>query len=751
MNFELLIGGSTKTNYLVPDTVNLYDNLDSRSALSFQLKMPSTASRPSVGQPVFLSNGTSDVYKDRSTEITNYNFVGTAENATESAWIGGQATNFWYAAQTTYIDFGGLPHDRILINEGYLTLQSGINPTTNQSQYVYHSRFGLYTTNNILINEYSNYRVSGDISMSLSSDSTGTIAVYLYGGAAASTLGLLNTMWTTTPTSKSTSFTFSLANTSYKYLDVVFRNSNCPGGISLSNLTFEEVSRPRVFGGTLDNYRETCYPFTNELQLACQCVDFTQMLGKRLVFKSYPSSGLGEYESVATTESFIGDGSNMVWALGYPVETTPAITVNGFAADVGAVGSASTHGYYYTPSSHLILANTSNSSPASTDTLSVVYTAIVGKYAYDCDIIKDINDNFFTGENINASKYVSTGKRIAELNFNYVPGNEAINTVCDVTGYGWYIDPWRYLHYFARTENNAPFDITSTSDNWRSLSIKRGRDKYRNKEYVLNSYGFLPTTETFTGDGFTRAWALSYPLYDQPVVKVDGYLATVGVLGVATSTYGYYWMRESNIIVGNSTNMALASTDTLTVQYLGLYPVVAVAQDGEEIDTRAALEQNSGIYEEVTGGNKTYISTEAVNYGNSILSKYGKPLDEIEFETDVDGLSAGMIIHVKIDNNELDDYYYLTSVSAVDVGMRFLRYHVTAVSGTDRGGWVSFFRDLTKSANAIYTEPYVNLVQTTLLKQTGNIKFKDSGVTVTITVLTIYYVDTAAVDTAMVT
>lgn len=514
-----------------------------------------------------------------------------------------------------------------------------------------------------------------------------------------------------------------------------------------------------VFGGTLDNYSETVYnthvDSTNTyLQLDCNAVDFTQMMGKRRVYKTYYTSGLGDYDNVMTTESFDGDGSNRVFELTYATSTDPTVTVNGLAATVGVKGVAtSTKGYYYTPSSNLILSNTSNNALASTDVLGVVYNAMVGIAPWDYAVIADINTNFLDGEGLDAASYVSTGIQLTELNFNFIPANEALNIICEMTGRAWYVDPWKRIHYFARSENAAPFNISSTSNNWRSLTVKHSRDKYRNKEYVLGSFGITPMTESFYGDGVSNTFTVTYPLYEKPVITVDGFNVTsVGILGVDTSTHAYYWQKESNIITGNTTNAMLASTDLLKVSYTGIYPVVAVASDGAEIAARATIESNSGKYEEVTEANKTYIAAAANQYGYAILNKYGKPLDTIRFETDSDGLLAGQLINVDITNNSLSGLYYIISVQARDVGMSRLRYTVTAVSGVDRGGWVSFFRNLVNSGKSIYTEPYQNLVQTVLLYQPVTLKFHDSGCNITNETLTEYLVDDPAsqVDTAYV-
>lgn len=513
-----------------------------------------------------------------------------------------------------------------------------------------------------------------------------------------------------------------------------------------------------VFGGTLDSYTKTIVnPHVSSsgryLHLNCQCVDFTQMIGKRLVYKNYPSSGLGDYESVPTTDTFTGDGSNRVFELTYPLTTDPTLTIDAIPASVGVYGVAtSTKAFYYTPSSHILLSNTSNTAMATTDTLKAIYTGIKGIPAYDYQIIADIGAAFCDGEGIDFATYVSTGQQLEELNCNFTPANVAINTICNITGRSWYIDPWKNLHYFARSENYSPWDISSTSDNWRSLTVRKSRDKYRNKEYVLGSYGMNPSEESFYGDGLNRTFTLSHAVYAAPVISINGYAASVGVLNVATSTKAFYWMKESAVIVQNSSNTALASTDTLKVSYIGLYPVVAIAEDGAEIAARAAIEGNSGKYEAETESNKTYTGLAANQYGASIISKYGRLLDTISFETDESGLMAGQLIHISLTDYDIDDDYYITQVTARDVGMATLRYSVQAVSGSDRGGWVSFFRDLVLAGKAIYTEPYSNLIQTVLISARGDIKVIDSGVTITSVSFTIYLVDDpgSVADTAYV-
>lgn len=723
IDLELVIGTSTKTSYLVPESIRLSDSLDSRSALSFSLNMPATATRPAVGAPVFLSVGTSEVYVTPP-NLHNLGMDGNALTVSTNDWVGQSATNYWYARFNITTEAAA-----VWISAGALKFQSF---ATNQTILANQAYYGNFSSLAIPVQMGETYRFSITYRNYLVTSSDGYFNARIFAGSAASTLeGTMPTsddplyLYGGSFGNSSGTVFYDWLNTSDNFMELRFYQYLETGTVEIEDVTIKQVTLPRIFGGTLEDYSETSFPMTSYVKLDCNAVDFTQMLGKRIVYNNYPSSGLGEYKTEASSETFFGDGLTRTWKLNYPVYTTPTVEINSVTADVAPTTASSTHGYYYTLSSHIILANTSNNAPTSSDTLTVEYTAIVGLPAWDSDIISNINDGFFKGEVIDCETKVSTGVRIREVDFNFVPGNEAINSIAGMANRAWYIDPWRRMHYFARDENAAPFEITSTSNNYISLTKRRSRDKYRNRQYVLNSYGGVPTSESFYGDGQTRTFTLAYPVMSQPVVKVDGFVADVGLMGSA-STHGYYWAKESPIIMSNATNAVLASTDILTITYTGLQPVVAIAEDGDEIAARAAIEYNSGIYEEISVANKMYEDDSAIDYGASVISQYGKQLDTITFETYEDGLAAGQLIHIDVDNNELDDYYLITDIHAQDVKMEKMRYQVTCVSGLDRGGWVSFYRNLISGTKSVYSEPYINIRQIDLRTGSGTIEIADA-------------------------
>jgi len=623
---------------------------------------------------------------------------------TGTGWIQGKSSCYWEKR----ID--GSVGGAVYLTTGTLKFVNAATSTTQVLE-ASQTRYGYWSSNAIPIEPYTQYRVSVNSSINLTDLNGGYTRMVIYTGAA-STMSAAVTLIDTTTLTGSLTYTTDFTNTTNRYMDVRFGLIYGKGTVAFSNLLLEKITLPYIFGGSLDDYKMTLFPFTSYMQFDCNAVDFSQMTDKRLVYYSYKSSGLGDYTLVNTSETFTGDGVTRSWALTYPVASSvdPTITLNTLACDTTAFGGTSTHGYYYTPSSNFILGNTSNSAPATTDSLKVVYKAQVGAAMYDSDIIQHMNENFLDGEIMDGKTCVSRTTAITEVNYNYVPVSNALTVLSNITGNSWYVDPWRRIHYFEPTEIHSPWDITSTSANYRNLSVKHTREKFRDRQYVLGSYTREMSTESFKGDGYTRTWTLSKAVQDTPMVKIDGYSVSVGVAGVATSTMAAYWNKETNQVFTNSSNTALASTDWITVQYPALVPAVGKTTYTTMIASRKEVESNSGIYENADASNAFYTEDGISYYGRSLIEKYAAHTDNVTFETDMDGLTVGMSIWVSLsDNYGISDHFLITSISARDVDRRTMRYKVTAVSGYSLGGWITFYRSLLTDKTKRYGEPFENL------------------------------------------
>ena len=86
------------------------------------------------------------------------------------------------------------------------------------------------------------------------------------------------------------------------------------------------------------------------------------------------------------------------------------------------------------------------------------YTNQTAKY-----IIEDLINLYCGGFGINTSA-VETGPTIASIKFNYISVYEAIKKIATQTGYEFYIDAAKVIHYYLTADNPAPFDIDDNSE-----------------------------------------------------------------------------------------------------------------------------------------------------------------------------------------------------------------------------------------------------------------------------------------------
>lgn len=311
-------------------------------------------------------------------------------------------------------------------------------------------------------------------------------------------------------------------------------------------------------------------------------------------------------------------------------------------------------------------------------------------------IVEDIVTDCLTGESITTTN-VETGPTITKAVFNYKYVNEVFNELAELTGYSWYIDYDKDLHFFARETNVAPFSLTDDSRNYRDVQVTKTREQYRNKQYVRAGQDITDqqTAEKPTPkpDGVTKTFVLKYPVAQVPTVEVNSVAQTVGIRDVDSGKQ-WYWSKGDNTITQDNSEAVLTDTDVLEVTYYGLFPILIQTQLDQEIATRVTAEGGSGIYEAIDEDGNIDKQDLAIDKAAGLLRKYGSIPQIVEFETDADGLAAGQLLTINITAHNLNGQYLIDSVAAQDKSGIFLRYRVRALSGESLGGWVEFFRKL---------------------------------------------------------
>lgn len=310
-------------------------------------------------------------------------------------------------------------------------------------------------------------------------------------------------------------------------------------------------------------------------------------------------------------------------------------------------------------------------------------------------IVNDIVATHLAPDGVVVSS-IDPGPTFVRKVFNYRTVAEALNELARDTGYAWWIDYDKAFHFRARTSISAPFAVTLTNGTALTISVRRSRSGYVNRRWVRAGTDMTDQlTERFMGDGQVQTFTTGLPIGEEPTVRVDGVLQTVGIREVEDETaFDWYWNKGRNELTQRRAAVPLSDSQTLEIVYRGMYPLIVQAQDDAEISSRAAVEGGTGLYESIETLADIDSADLAVEAAVSKLARDGRIKTSVRFETDLRGLRSGQLIRITLPKHNIDGEYLIRSVSGQDVKGLFLRYSVVAIDGDSVGGWVEFYQRL---------------------------------------------------------
>lgn len=320
--------------------------------------------------------------------------------------------------------------------------------------------------------------------------------------------------------------------------------------------------------------------------------------------------------------------------------------------------------------------------------------------------------------------------------FNWVTGRQAFNTLSSLTGWDFSVDAYKVLRFFPKASalGGAPFSI---HDNDRhvyaeSLSLEYYRSKYRNRQGIRYPSNAL-WSDTYSAahpgpfpnepqppDGIRQGFLTLYNFIGIPQVTVDGNAQVViNIDDPATpiTTPGAQWYVLETSGTGSGvfqipSHTPLNSGQVLVISYqTDLAPIYWVQNDAQ-ILARAAIEGNSGIYEDVQDAPNTITDPLAIQvYAQSLLDRYGSagmPF-QIGYSTDdfelvptlasVATITPGQLQEIILSNPAISLLAGLiNSVQITDVDGQYFMYNVVVLSGEYQGDWTQFFAALVTQA-----------------------------------------------------
>lgn len=313
------------------------------------------------------------------------------------------------------------------------------------------------------------------------------------------------------------------------------------------------------------------------------------------------------------------------------------------------------------------------------------------------DIVRSFISNKFFEEGIIAGN-IQDGPVISKAVFNYDNGNVALNYLTDTTGHSWYIDKDKKLHFFERSAYTAPTLLADNSSNYSGLQVSKSRGEYRNRQYIRAGQDMtqeiIKEKPTPKPDGVSKTFVTRLPIAKKPRIYIEDVEVIQDDIGVngLDKNKKYYFTFNSNTITQDDSE-AVLSTEKLEISYFGLYPLLVVAENPEEIENRKTLEGGSGIYENIIQEQNIDTRDAAFQLANGKLDKYGIIPKIVTWNTYERGLKAGQLIPIQNTKHNLNDSFLIESVTARDDNGLTL-YSVKALDGSSLGGWEKLFKSL---------------------------------------------------------
>lgn len=318
-------------------------------------------------------------------------------------------------------------------------------------------------------------------------------------------------------------------------------------------------------------------------------------------------------------------------------------------------------------------------------------------------IIADISSSYFDG--LITTNNVDCPIEIKYIAFNYEQGSSVLRQLAEITNYDWYIDYDRDLHFFAKSDNSAPFGLTDTNGKYvyESLKLKKDISPVRNTVIVRGGeYLGDPFTVEALGDGTQNVFGTEYKFANLQVA-VTGQIKNIGVDPLEEiDTYdGLHNFQEKFVrFRDDKIPTAGSSVKIMGNPYL---PVIVKLRDNSSIANFSATENNNGIYEYLIVDKSIKSKEGARQRARAELLAYSSTLVEGEFVTYTDGLRSGQKINVQSDLRGIDADYIINKVTMMPVGtvsddsIRFL--YVVSLVTTRSFDHIALLRKLLEEKN----------------------------------------------------
>jgi len=292
-------------------------------------------------------------------------------------------------------------------------------------------------------------------------------------------------------------------------------------------------------------------------------------------------------------------------------------------------------------------------------------------------IVKDFVTTYCAGLGITTSNVLS-GPAIDQISFNYIQISQAMRTITDLTGYNWYVDYNKDLHFFPIGTNMAPISLSDSGDNYWGLDLTQDNSQLKNRVYVRGSTKLSNmTTNGQKGDGTSTIFLLP----DKPhniTITVNGVSKSVGIQNIDLSGFDFYLNYDEKYLVQDSGGAVLGTSDVLSVQYQYDLPILVAVEDTASI-------AEFGVKEFPIFDNTITTDQAAIDRASAELLDYSTSLYSGTFYTMVTGFKSGQTLNLVSALRSITEVYTVTQVIGTSIGGGVFQYQITLATAKTMG------------------------------------------------------------------
>jgi len=301
---------------------------------------------------------------------------------------------------------------------------------------------------------------------------------------------------------------------------------------------------------------------------------------------------------------------------------------------------------------------------------------VVEDYGSDTlyNIVKDIMDNYTSGLTYN--NVIDSGTTLAGIKFNYLNPSQCFQRLADITGWDWYIDVDKDLHFFPEETSDAPIELDDTEEDFNDLVITPDTTQLANRIFVRGGYYLSAeyTQDTITAVAGQTEFPVRYRPYEL-TVKVDAVSKTVGIENEDVAG-GHDFLLNADEKLLKVDTISMSGGEAIIMKYKYKIPLLERIDDYSSQTAIKAIEGGDGIYEKIIVDDTIEEVNIAQERGKAELIKYANPIVSGSFTTFNTGFKAGQRLHIDLTDRNTDEYYLIRQVTATSLGGNQIQYTI---------------------------------------------------------------------------